>query len=93
MRTIFSGFSRDVNVRCTIMSRDWDADDRMRDLAFSAIPSAWIAMTTSDRDDIIDLLSTYDHVLALRYLVDSASIDPAIADAIRTVLGQPDNLG
>ena len=65
---------------------DWDADQRMRDLAFSAIPSAWAAMNRSDRDNIIDLLSTYDHVLALQYLVDSASIDPIIAEAIRAAL-------
>lgn len=58
----------------------------MRDLAFSAIPSAWVAMDGQDRDNVIDLLSTYDHVLALKYLMDSTSVDPAIASAIQSTL-------
>ncbi|WP_163805412.1 hypothetical protein [Mycolicibacterium anyangense] len=65
-----------------------DDDNRRRDLAFEAIPSAWPGLSRSSREDVIDLLSTYDHVLALKCLVDSTSLDSTIADAIRAELGQ-----
>ncbi|MGB3484632.1 MAG: hypothetical protein WBB07_20745 [Mycobacterium sp.] len=58
-------------------------DDRaLRDLAFTAIPSAWIGLTDAAREEVIDLLSTYDNRLALRYLIDSPSLDPKIANGV-----------
>ncbi len=58
----------------------------MRDLAFVAIPSAWPGLSRDSQEDVIDLLSTYDDLLALRYLIDSPSLDPAIAKDIRDAL-------
>lgn len=65
----------------------WSDDQaRLRDLAFSAVPSAWVSLGDDAREDVIDLLSTYDNRLALRYLIDSPSLDPAIAKDIRDAL-------
>ncbi len=69
---------------------DWDADQKQRDLALSAIPSAWASLDGAKRDDIIDLLSTFDHVLALRCLVQARSLDAAIASQIRAALADVD---
>ncbi len=68
-------------------------DDQLRALAFDAIASAWAALDAGDRENIIDLLSTYDNKLALQYLLDSDSIDPAVAGQIRDVINHPVNTG
>lgn len=59
-----------------------DDDRRMRDLAFAALPSAWTGLSTDARQDVIDLLSTYDYPLAFDYLIGSPTIDAESAAAI-----------
>lgn len=61
----------------------------MRDLAFAAIPSAWPGLSRDLQEDVIDLLQTYDHVLALKVLAQSDATAPdlaaQVADVLRTV--------
>ncbi len=63
-----------------------DGDQQLRDLALSAIPSAWGGLDRDGRDDVIDLLAAYDHVLALKYLLDSPSLSEELATRIRNEL-------
>lgn len=63
-----------------------DDDRRMRDLAFAALPSAWIGLSTDARQDVIDLLSTYDYALAFDYLVGSPTVDAGAAASITAAL-------
>jgi hypothetical protein len=60
-----------------------DDDRRLRTLAFAALPSAWAGLSDDARQDVIDLLSTYDYPLAFDYLLGSPAIDAAAATAIR----------
>lgn len=53
-------------------------------LAFDAIASAWAGLSQDDRQDVIDLCSTYDFDIAFRYLLGSSTLDPKVADRIRS---------
>lgn len=57
--------------------------ERDQRLAYDAIPSAWPGLNFDDRQDVIDLCSTYDFDLAFRYLLKSSTIDPKIAARLR----------
>lgn len=57
----------------------------MRDLAFAALPSAWAGLDADARQDLVDLLSTYDYQLAFDYLLGSPTIDAQAATAIGAV--------
>lgn len=57
-------------------------DDQV--LAYDAIPSAWPGLSFDDRQDVIDTLYTYDLDLAFKYLLGSATLDPALAGRIRS---------
>jgi hypothetical protein len=63
-----------------------DDDQRMRDLAFAALPSAWNGLNTDAQQDVIDLLSTYDYALAFDYLVGSPTVDAGVAAAMTAAL-------
>ena len=54
-----------------------------QELAYDAIPSAWAGLSFDRRQDVIDLLSTYDFGIAFTVLLKSTTIDPVIADRIR----------
>ena len=64
------------------MTTSVDRDQRMRDLAFAAIPSAWAGLPRDRQEDVIDLLQTYDHVLALKVLAQSQTTAPDLAASI-----------
>ncbi|KAA1430968.1 MULTISPECIES: hypothetical protein [Mycolicibacter] len=68
------------------MSRS-DLDDQV--LAYDAISSAWDGLGIDRRQDVIDLLSTYDFDLAFTVLLKSPTIDPDIAARIRARQRQP----
>lgn len=60
-----------------------DDDRRMRDLAFAALPTAWVGLDVDARQDLVDLLSTFDYQIAFDYLVGSPTVDAEAAAAIK----------
>lgn len=70
----------------------WDSHS-LRKLALNAISSAWPGLDDDLREDVIDLLSTYDHVIALEQLAKSPSLAPDVAaevhDALDWAANQP----
>jgi hypothetical protein len=54
-----------------------------QDLAYDAITSAWPGLDGDARQDVIDLLSTFDFGLAFQYLLKSPTIDVDVASRIR----------
>lgn len=52
-------------------------------LAYDAVASAWPGLSFDDRQDLVDVMSTYDFDIAFDILLKSSTIDADIADRIR----------
>ena len=70
--------------------KNWDTEYDLRELALSVIPVAWPGLSDDLRNDVIDTLSTYDHVLALKCLAGSTSLDFESAEKITAALAKFD---